>query len=80
MPIPTSILAVPKYPAKLVIFRIAASPFYWVRYYDSGRIYKRSIKTDKTEDAVKVAIAFYEELLADGCYPNHSLFVLKRAR
>ena len=63
VPIPTSILAVPKYPAKLVIFRIAASPFYWVRYYDSGRIYKRSTKTDKTQDAVKVAIAFYEELL-----------------
>ena len=56
-------LAVPKYPSKLVIFRLAASPFYWARYYDSGRIFKRSTKTDKTQDAFKAAIAFYEELL-----------------
>ena len=63
VPIPSSILAVPKYPQKLVIFRIAASPFYWARYYDSGRIFKRSTKTDKAQEAFKAAIAFYEELL-----------------
>ena len=63
VPIPSSIKSVPRYPDKLVIFRIAASPFYWVRYYDSGRIYKRSTKTDKEPQAFKAAIAFYEELL-----------------
>jgi hypothetical protein len=63
VPIPDTIKSVPRYPAKLVIFRIEASPFYWVRYYDSGRIYKRSTKTDQEREAFKVAIAFYEELL-----------------
>ena len=64
MPIPNTISAVPHYPSKLVVFRIAASKFYWVRYYDSGKIYKRSTKTDKQHEARKAAIAFYEELMA----------------
>lgn len=63
VPIPDTIQAVPNYPAKLVIFRIAASPFYYVRFYDSGKILKRSTKTEKKADALKAAIAFYEELL-----------------
>ena len=63
VPIPSTIESVPRYPQKLVIFRIAASKFYWARFYDSGRIYKRSTKTDIKRDAQKAAIAFYEELL-----------------
>ena len=63
VPIPDTIQAVPKYPGKLVIFRIAASPFYWARYYDSGRIFKCSTKTENKADALKGAIAFYEKLL-----------------
>lgn len=63
VPLPDTIKSVPRYPSKLVIFRIPASPFYWARYYDSGRIYKRSTKTDKEHEAYKAAIAFYEELL-----------------
>ena len=64
VPIPNTISAVPHYPSKLVVFRLAASKFYWVRYYDSGKIYKRSTKTDKQHEARKAAIAFYEELMA----------------
>ena len=63
VPIPATIQSVPKYPSKLTIFRIPASPFYWARYYDSGRIFKRTTKTDKAQEAFKAAIAFYEELL-----------------
>ena len=63
VPIPATIQSVPKYPSKLTIFRIPASPFYWARYYDSGRIFKRTTKTDQTQEAFKAAIAFYEELL-----------------
>lgn len=63
VPLPNTIKSVPRYPHKLVIFRIAASPFYWARYYDSGKIYKRSTKTGNEAQAYKAAIAFYEELL-----------------
>ena len=63
VPIPSTIESVPRYPQKLVIFRIAASPFYWARYYDSGRIFKCSTKTENKADALKGAIAFYEKLL-----------------
>jgi len=63
VPLADTIKSVPRYPNKLVIFRIAASPFYWARYYDSGKIYKRSTKTENESAAYKAAIAFYEELL-----------------
>ena len=63
VPIPSTVESVPNYPSKLVIFRIDASPFYWARFYDSGRIFKRTTKTDKKNEAFKAAIAFYEELL-----------------
>ena len=63
VPILSTIESIPRYPEKLVIFRIPASKFYWARFYDSGRIFKRSTKTDIKREAQKAAIAFYEELL-----------------
>lgn len=37
VPIPDTLQAVPGYPAKLKIYKIAASPFWQVRCYESGR-------------------------------------------
>ncbi len=51
------------YPDKLVIFKITASPFWWVRYYTQKRIIKKSTKTENQKDAVKFAIKFYEDIL-----------------
>jgi len=51
------------YPDKLVIFKIPASPFWWVRYYTQGRILKKSTKTDNHKVATEFAKRFYEDVL-----------------
>lgn len=51
------------YPDKLVIFKISASPFWWVRYYTQGRILKKSTKTDNQKVATEFAKRFYEDIL-----------------
>jgi hypothetical protein len=61
-PIPESIERVPGYPKKLVIFRIQASSYWWIRYYASGRIYKRSSGTESRRDAFTIAKRFYDEI------------------
>lgn len=64
VPIPDTIETVRGYPDKLVIFRVPASPYWWMRYFD-GRHIKRSAKTADKRDAIKAAKAFYEELLVN---------------
>lgn len=61
-PIAESMFSVPNYPTKLTLFQIAASSFYWVRYYDGGRIFKRSTKTDDKRKAIDFAKHFYDEI------------------
>ena len=61
-PIPESMERVPGYPRKLVIFRIAASSYWWTRYYANGRTYKRSTGAETRRDAQSVAKRFYDEI------------------
>ena len=51
------------YPDKLVIFKIAASPFWWCRYYTQKRILKKSTKTEDKRIATEFAKRFYEDIL-----------------
>lgn len=62
VPIPSTIEPVKGYPSKLILFRVPASPFYWVRYYD-GKPIKRSTRTTNKAEALRFAKTFYEELL-----------------
>ena len=64
VPIKSTIECVKGYPSKLVIFKIPASPYFWVRYYDSKPI-KRSTKTASKADAIRFAKDFYETLLVN---------------
>lgn len=64
VPIKSTIEAIKNYPSKLVIFKIPASPYFWVRYYD-GKPLKRSTKTENKAEAIRFAKAFYEELLVN---------------
>ena len=64
VPIPDTIEAIRGYPEKLVIFRVPASPYWWMRYFD-GKHIKRSTKTTDKREAIKAAKAFYEELLVN---------------
>jgi hypothetical protein len=51
------------YPDKLVIFKIPASSFWWVRYYTQKRVLKKSTKTENKKLAIEFAKKFYEDIL-----------------
>ncbi len=53
---------VPNYPKKLVIYQLAASPFWWVRYYADGKILRRSTKETDKRQAIAFAKDFYDEV------------------
>lgn len=78
VPIPTSITAVPNYPNKLVVYKIAASKYWQVRCWHAGRSHKRSTKTTKLNLAQRFARWFYEQLLVK--YSTHvKLFTTEHA-
>lgn len=62
VPIADTLTHIPNYPKKLVIFRLSASPFWWVRYYADGKILKRSTKVTDKRSAIAAAKAFYDEI------------------
>jgi hypothetical protein len=63
VPIPNSITAVPGYPNKLAVYRIAASKFWQVRCWIAGRTHKSSTKTTALRAAQSFARQYYELLL-----------------
>jgi hypothetical protein len=77
-PIPGSLTYVPGYPKKLTIYRNNASKFWQVRYFDHGKIVRRSTKTENKSEAIRFARKFHDELLlrrAQGlAIANHSSF------
>ncbi len=64
VPIPASITPVPGYPKKLVVFKMAASKYWQVRCWLTGKTYKRSAQSQSLRVAQVFAIRFYEQLLA----------------
>jgi hypothetical protein len=48
VPLLDTITRIPGYPHKLVIFKIPASSYWWVRYYAEKHIYKRTTMYRKT--------------------------------
>ncbi len=63
VPIPSSITAVPGYPSKLSVFKMAASKFWQMRCWIAGRTHRRSTQTTSLRAAQSVARQFYELLL-----------------
>ena len=63
VPIPSSITAVPNYPNKLVVYKIAASKYWQVRCWHAGHTHKCSTKTCNLVLAQRFARWFYEDLL-----------------
>lgn len=63
VPIQETITKISGYPDKLVIFKLNASSYWWVRYYTQKKILKKSTKTEHKQDAIKFAKKFYEDVL-----------------
>lgn len=64
VPIAGTIESIKSFPDKLVIFKVPASKYWWVRYYDKRPI-KRSTKTENKQEAIRFAKEFYESLLVN---------------
>ncbi len=64
VPIPETIERIKGFPDKLILFKVPASPFWWVRYHDSRPI-KRSTKTQSKQEAIRFAKQFYESVLVN---------------
>jgi len=62
VPILDTITRIPGYPRKLVIFKIPASSYWWVRYYAESHIFKRTTKTEIKRDALEAAKRFYDDI------------------
>ena len=62
VPLKASITPVPGYPNKLVIFKLPASSYWWVRYYADKKIFKRTTKTEVKRDALEAAKRFYDDI------------------
>ena len=63
VPIKETITRIPGYPRKLVIFKIPASSYWWVRYYAEQHIFKRTTKTEIKRDALEAAKRFYDDIM-----------------
>jgi hypothetical protein len=70
VPIPATITAVHGYPSKLVVYKIAASRYWQVRCWVTGRTHKRSTKTTSLPMAQRFARWFYENLLVKQLAPQ----------
>jgi NADH/NAD ratio-sensing transcriptional regulator Rex len=46
----------------LVIFKIPASSYWWVRYYAESHIFKRTTKTEVKRDALEAAKRFFDDI------------------
>ena len=68
VPITATITAVPGYPDKLAVFKIAASRFWQVRCWIAGTTHRRSTQTTSLRSAQSFARQFYEQLLARRYY------------
>lgn len=64
-PIHASIEQIRGYPSTLVIYKLAASRFYWVRFYFAGRYRIKTTKTENKSEAKQFAQQFYKNTLLD---------------
>lgn len=60
-PKPNTLTKIPGYNT-LTIYQMDASPFWYVRMYEDGKIYRRSTKTAHKQEAVKAAKKYFGEV------------------
>ena len=67
-----TVTSVPGYPKLLRVYLNNASPYWQAVYWDRGKTYRRSLKTNNKLDAYEKAKQFYEQLiLAKYQHPAH---------
>ena len=69
-PIKETIATIHGYPTRLIVYKIAASRFYWVRYYYNNRYYYKTTKCESIKEAKQFAIKFYEHIMLSALSTN----------
>ena len=64
-PLPDTLQTVPGMPAKLKIYKVECSRFWWVRVFIAGRYRISSLKTEKLREAQEAAKKFFYQALID---------------
>ena len=62
-PIKETIQTIRGYPSSLIVYKSAASRFYWVRCYFNGRYKVKTTKSETPKNAKQFAVAFYKNTL-----------------
>ena len=62
VPLAGTLTPVPGFPKKLIIYKLEASSYWWVRYYTDGKIVRRSTKTENKNEAFRFAKQFYDDI------------------
>jgi site-specific recombinase XerD len=62
-PIKETMQTVRGYPSSLVIYKTAASRFYWVRCYFNGKYKVKTTKSESVKSAKEFAVQFYKDTL-----------------
>lgn len=71
-PIQETIEHIRGYPSSLIIYKSAASRFFWVRFFFNGRYRTKTTKTESKSDAKKFAIQFYRDNLINASVSKQS--------
>ena len=61
-PLSGTLTTISGYPKTLRIYRLAASPYWWIRFYHKGKIYRRSTRTEIKRDAISRAKDLFSEI------------------
>lgn len=71
-PIKETMQTIRGYPSSLVIYKTAASRFYWVRCYFNGKYKIKTTKSENTKSAKDFAVQFYKDTLLSTVTNNTS--------
>ncbi len=63
VPLPETKTFIKGYPKKLFLFKMRASPYWYMRIYAGGKIIRKSTQTENLQDAIRRCKEFYEETL-----------------
>ena len=61
-PLPNTLESIKGYPNKLVIYKLQASPYWWVRYFADKKILRKSTKEVEKRKAIAFAKNFYDQV------------------
>jgi site-specific recombinase XerD len=63
--IKTSFVRMNNMPKSLVLFKVTASKYYWVRFYYEGKMYRKTTETEVLSDAKTIARDFYLQIITN---------------